>query len=261
MRIRLRPIALPVEHGGWSLLFEPIVLGMLLAPSWAGLFISVTAMGLFLARHPFKLAVGDWRRNRRSPRTAFAVRFAVVYFMIATLAFAFAIKTGRSSFLLPLIFAAPVVLLQLFHDSFGRSRTLIAELAGAFATGAIATAIALAGDWPRPAAFGLWIVLAARTVPTILYLRARLRLLHRKPASPLLVIIAHALVICIVIAFARAGLVPFLGVAALVILLLRAIIGFSKVDKRITAKKLGVRELLFGVMTVFAVFMGHTLAW
>ena len=53
MRVRLRPLALPVEHGGWGLVFEPIVLGMLLAPSLVGLFISVAATGLFLARHPF----------------------------------------------------------------------------------------------------------------------------------------------------------------------------------------------------------------
>ncbi len=57
-RIRLRPIALPAEHGGWGLLFEPIVLGLLLAPSLAGLLLSVAATGAFLARHPFKLAIG-----------------------------------------------------------------------------------------------------------------------------------------------------------------------------------------------------------
>ncbi len=49
-RICIRPIALPVEHGGWGLLFEPIVLGLLLAPSPAGLFISLGATGAFLAR-------------------------------------------------------------------------------------------------------------------------------------------------------------------------------------------------------------------
>src|SRR5512132_420742 len=125
MRVRLRPIALPAEHGGWGLLFEPIVLGMLLAPSWVGLFISVTATGLFLARHPFKVAIGDWSRNRHLARTGLAARFALLYFVIATLALAFAIKTGGAGFLLPLIFATPSALIQLFHDSVGRSRTLI----------------------------------------------------------------------------------------------------------------------------------------
>lgn len=260
-RIRVRPVALPVEHGGWGLLFEPIVLGMLLAPSLTGLFISVTATGVFLARHPFKLAVGDWRRKRRSARTALAERFAIFYFVVATLALALAIKIGGVGFLLPLLYAAPFAIVQLFYDSLGRSRALIAELAGAIATGAVATAIAIAGNWPRPAAYGLWAILTARTVPTILYLRARLRLLHHKPASPRGVIIAHVLAILIVIGLARAAAVPLLAIGVLVILLLRAVIGFSRFDKRVTARKLGLRELRFGALTVFALVLGYALGW
>jgi YwiC-like protein len=260
-RIRLRPIALPAEHGGWGLLFEPIVLGMLLAPSWVGLFISVTATGLFLARQPFKLVVGDWLRDRRSPRTGLAIRFAILYSSITALALAFAIKIGDAGFLLPLLLAAPIAFIQLLYNSVGRSRTLIAELAGAVATGAVATAVVLAGNWPRPAAFGLWVILAARTVPTILYLRARLRLLHRKPESPGEVIIAHLLAILIVSGLAWASVLPFLAVVALTILFLRAVFGFSRFDKRVSAKRLGVRELSFGAMTVFAVVLGHARGW
>jgi len=259
--VRVRPVALPVEHGGWGLLFEPIVLGLLLAPSLAGLFLSVGAMGTFLARHPFKLALGDWRRNRRSSRTALAERFAVFYSIIAATSLVVAIKTGGAAFLLPLILAAPLVIGQLFYDAMGRSRALMAELAGSISIGAVATAIAIADGWPRPTAFGLWFILAARTAPTILYLRARLRLLRRKPASPRGVIAVHLLAILIVFGLARSRVVPFLAVAALVILLLRAVIGFSRSGKLVTAKGLGLRELGFGALTVFAVVLGHAVGW
>jgi hypothetical protein len=255
--VRIRPIALPAEHGGWGLLFEPIVLGLLLVPSLPGLFLSVGAVGAFLARHPFKLAIGDWRRSRRTPRTALAERFAILYVCIAVLSLGLAIKTAGVGFLLPLLLAAPFTIVQLFYDSLGRSRTLMAELAGSISIGAVATAIAIAGGWQRPAAFGLWAILAARTVPTILYLRARLRLLHRKPASPRVVIVMHLLAILIVVGLARAGVVPLLAIAALVILLLRAVIGLSKSGKPMTAKKLGLRELAFGAILVFAVVVGH----
>jgi YwiC-like protein len=259
--VRIRPIALPVEHGGWGLLFEPIVLGLLLAPSPAGLFISVGALGAFLARRPFKLAVGDWRRGRRIPRTVLAERFAILYVCLAALGLAVAIKTAGAALLVPLLFAVPFTIIQLFYDSLGRSRALMAELAGSISIGAVATAIAIAGGWPRPAAFGLWAILAARTVPTILYLRARLRLMHRKSASPRVVIIVHLLAILIVFGLARTAVVPFLAVAALVILLLRAVIGFSKPGSRVTAKRLGLRELGFGALTVFAVVLGHAVGW
>src|SRR5512132_3558337 len=109
-------------------------------------------MGAFLARHPFKLAVSDWRRGRRTPRTNLAERFAILYVVIAALGLAVAITAARGNFLLPLLIAAPFTIIQLFYDSSGRSRTLIPELAGSISIGASATAIALAGGWPRPAA-------------------------------------------------------------------------------------------------------------
>jgi uncharacterized membrane protein YjjB (DUF3815 family) len=259
--VRLRPVALPVEHGGWGLLFEPLVLGLLLAPSLPGLYLSLAAIGAFLARHPLKLTIADWRRHRRSARTPLAERFAILYFCIATLSLAIAIKTGGTQFLVPLLLAAPVAFVQLFYDSLGRSRALIAELAGSISIGAVSSAIAIAGAAPRTLAFALWVILAMRNVPTILYLRVRLRLLHRKPASPRLVIIAHVLALLVVIGLAQAEVAPWLAVVALAILLGRAVFGFSNFDNPMTAKKLGLRELGFGAMTVFTVVLGHMLGW
>src|ERR1044072_2044638 len=36
---KLRPLALPTEHGGWGFLLEPLVLAMIVAPSWIGALI------------------------------------------------------------------------------------------------------------------------------------------------------------------------------------------------------------------------------
>lgn len=260
-RIRLRPIALPVEHGGWALLFEPIVLGMLVAPSPVGLLLTIAAIGGFLARHPFKLAVFDWRRRVRTARTPRAERFALLYASIAAAGLGLAISSGGTGFLIPLTIAAPFVVVQLAYDSLGRSRAMIAELAGSISVGSVSTAIAIAGGWPRPAAFGLWAIVAARAIPTILYLRARLRLLHRKPASPRGVIVAHVLAVLIVIPLVGAAVVPFLSVCALVFLLIRAVIGFSSFDKGVIAKTLGFREVFFGAVTVLAVVLGNALGW
>ena len=45
-RVRLRSIALPTEHGGWGFTLEPILLGLLVAPTWAGFGLAVaTAIG------------------------------------------------------------------------------------------------------------------------------------------------------------------------------------------------------------------------
>lgn len=257
--VRLRPIALPAEHGGWSLLLEPIVLGLALIPSVGALWVSIIAISAFLMRHPFKLAVVDWRRKRRYGRTPLAARFALLYFVVATLSFVSALKAAGSGWLLPIVLAGPLAIVQLIYDTSGRSRALIAELSGSMSVGAIAAAIAMAGGWSSRAAMGLWLIVAARHVPTILYLRAKLRLLHGRPASQRLAVVAHLVAVVVVAAFAFVRLIPFLALVAMSILLVRAVIGLSSSDEDLTAKKLGIRELGFGAMTVVTVIAGYTM--
>jgi YwiC-like protein len=174
MRVRVRTVALPTEHGGWGLTLEPVMLGLLVAPSIAGLFLAVATLGAFLARHPLKLVAGDRRRGRRFPRTVVAQRFVLLYGVVALAGLLAASATAVNyQFLLPLLLAAPFATVQLAFDATGRSRALAPELAGSFGLAAVSTSIALSAGWPLPAAFGLWAVLAARVVPTILYVRAR----------------------------------------------------------------------------------------
>jgi len=258
--VRLRSVALPVEHGGWGLLFEPILLGLLLAPSLAGLFVSASAAAAFLARHPFKLAMTDWHRKRAMRRTVLAKRFAIVYASLSIVSLALALRTSGEEFLLPLVFAAPIAIVQLSYDSVGKSRALVAELSGSLSTGALATAIAICGGWPRPLAAVLWVLIAARSVPTILYLRARLRLLRHKPASTRITILAHLLAVVVTLVLVWEQVAPWLALLAIVILLIRACAGLRSVMP-ITPQRLGVRELLFGVFTVVAVAIGYDLGW
>ena len=256
-RVRVKTVALPVEHGGWGLSLEPVVLGLLVAPSWPGLFLSLATLGAFLARHPLKIVAGDRRRGRRFPRTPIAERFVILYGGIATLGLVAAFKTAASGeFLLPLVLAAPLASIQLIYDTKGRSRELLPEVAGSIAMASVAASLALAGGWSRPLAFSLWLVLAARIVPTILFVRARLRLLRGHAACMASVILAHSAATAVVLALARMRLDPMPAVAASLVLLLRAAFGFTE-RRPITAKRVGLRELGFGAITVFAVAAGY----
>ncbi|MFN8095814.1 MAG: YwiC-like family protein [Vicinamibacteria bacterium] len=62
-----RPSSLPAEHGGWGLLAEPIVLGLVLAPSAGGSCLALAALAAFLARHPLRLVLMDRRKGARYP--------------------------------------------------------------------------------------------------------------------------------------------------------------------------------------------------
>ena len=46
-RVRLKSIALPPEHGAWGFLLEPLLAGLLIAPSWAGLCLALGVIGPF----------------------------------------------------------------------------------------------------------------------------------------------------------------------------------------------------------------------
>src|SRR5688572_3480097 len=120
--VRLKTLALPTEHGGWGITLEPVLLGLLVAPSWAGAGLGLATVCAFLARHPFKIVAGDRRRGRRFARTPYAERFTLAYAAGAAAGFALALYASTDyTFLLPLAAAAPLAALQLWHDATGRS--------------------------------------------------------------------------------------------------------------------------------------------
>jgi hypothetical protein len=260
-RVRLRPVALPAEHGGWGLLAEPVALGLLVASSVGGIFIALAALGAFLTRHPLKLALNDWRRGRKSQRTILARRFALLYLSLAVVSFAAALATAPAAFLGPLIIATPAVVIQLLYDSTGRSRALLPELAGAGGIASVVAVIGLAGGLTASVAFALWALMTARAIPTILYLRARLSYLRGKHTSLVPPIAAHVVAVIAALLLFRAGLGSFLVLIALGLLLVRAVSGLFSQKKDVRAKTLGLRELIFGAGFVLATFAGNAMHW
>jgi hypothetical protein len=62
-----------------------VVLGLVLAPSSAGVCLAFAALAGFLARHPLRLWLLDRRKHTRYPRTALAQRFFSLYAALALL--------------------------------------------------------------------------------------------------------------------------------------------------------------------------------
>jgi hypothetical protein len=148
---------------------------LVVAPSIPGLMIGVMALATFLFRTPFKIAAGDILRRRRLPRTLLAVQAAVVYGAILSIAGVMAFGTTDHAFWAPLIVAIPLLATQVGFDVRSRSRRLLPELAGSIGIAAIAAAISLAGGESMKVALGLWLVLALRSVASVILVRAQLR--------------------------------------------------------------------------------------
>lgn len=262
--IRLKTIALPTEHGGWGLVLEPLLLGVLLAPTVPGLLLSIATLAAFLTRHPLKIAAGDIRRSRRSSRTRIAGLFAFGYATIALLAFVTVLNVSSRAFVLPLLLAIPFALVQIIYDVTGRSRQLLPELSGATAMAAVAASMMLLGGWPLSAALSLWAVLVGvRVVPSIIYVRTRLQMNHSarnsqlKTPSPVLAISTHLFSCTLVIVLAIAGLAPVLSLAPALLLTLRALYFLSPISPRLTARQVGFSEIALGLVTVALVVISY----
>jgi hypothetical protein len=256
-RIRWRTLALPNEHGAWALLLEPIALGSWVLPSAPGAALALAALAAFLAQHPAGMALADLRRARRFPRTRPAIALAVLYGAAAAAAALLTVALGAPR--ATLVFLAPAVLaavLQLRLDARNQGRRAGAQLAGAVALAALAGAIPAAGGMPWPACAAFGCAAAARAVPSVLYLRARLRLQRGQPFARGAVFLAHGLALAVVLALAAASRLPWVAPLAFGLLAWRAWQGLRPGAAVLPAARLGVLETAYGVVTVVALAAG-----
>ena len=247
-RSRLRAVALPSEHGGWSLTLEPVVLGLLVAWSWPGLALGAAAMLAFLARTPLKLALVDRWRGRWLPRSAMAARVALVELAALVLLLALAAHGADDWFWVPLLAAAPLVAIELWFDMRSRGRRLVPELAGTVGIGSVAAAIALAAGTEVATALGLWIVVAARAVAAIPYARTQVFRGRGRPHQRWHSDLAQAVAAVAAAVGWSVGAVP-LAAAIAIALVAGFNIGAVRAAPR-PAKVVGVQQMVFGIAVV-----------
>ncbi len=254
-----RSIALPVEHGGWGFTLEPAVLGLLVAPSPAAWELAVASLAVFLARRPVKLVLTDIVRRRWLNRTTTAAGFSLFYGLLALAGVAGAVVTAGSPFWQPLLIAVPLAGVALYADAYSQSRTLVAEIAGAVAMGGTVSMIALADGWDPGPAFGLWLVLAARAVASVVLVRAQIRRVHGKPAEAPRVYATQAVTVATLSAAAVANLVPWLAVLALIGVGVLAF--WSLARPPVAAKVVGWTQIVVGLVVVLLTAVGVWVGW
>ncbi|MDZ7678248.1 MAG: YwiC-like family protein [Acidimicrobiales bacterium] len=248
-RFTLRAVAMPTEHGGWSLTLEPVLLGLLVAWSWPGLALGLAAMLAFLARTPLKLVLVDRWRGRWLARTRVAARVAIVELLaLVTLVAVAAIGADGRWFWLPLIAAAPLVAIELWFDMRSRGRRLLPELAGTVGIGSVAAAIALLDDAETAVALALWLVVAARAAAAIPYARTQVLRGHDRPHHLWHSDLAQALAVVVAAVGWLAGAVPLaaaLAIACVAVFNLGAVRAAPR-----PAKVIGLQQMFFGIAVV-----------
>ena len=253
-----REVAVPSEHGGWGLTLEPVLLGLLVAPSWPGVAIGLAALLAFLVRTPAKLVGVDVRRDRWLPRTRFALRLALGELVLLVALVTWATWSAGWQWWSPVLIALPFVVVEGWYDVRSRSRRLVPELCGAVGVAASGAAIVIAGDGGSSLAAGAWLILTARSVGAITFVRAQIDQARHGVVEVRGSDVAQVASVAVA---AVAWLVDdrlWIGSVSLAIIAVVQMWWSRRPPPAITV--IGVRQMVIGVMVVFASAAGVWIA-
>ncbi len=247
MAVPLRSLLLPKEHGSWSLAFEPVVLALLVAPSWAGASLAGAIAAGFLTRRPLKLAftlpASDPRRRAAQPWALGGAGLALATLVGAALA-------GSWTALWPLLLAVPCGALFLWFDLRNAMREAEAELAGSIAFALTPAAFATVAGWPPGYALALAGLALLRNVTAVLTVRAYLRLRKGRPAFTGWALGANLAGLGFVIALAWQGRAPAAALLPVTAFVMRAgwLLGPWRPDW--PASRIGLLDAALGALHV-----------
>jgi len=217
-----KQLLLPAEHGSWSWLLVPFLVGTVVARSFnlAVMLVLVGSLALFLLRQPAAVWLRIRQGRGRAGDGPIVKRLTLGLSGLGLICLLGLLALGLSAILW---LALPVTGLIVIYVSASQSRqtstrTLGMELAGAAGLALTAPAAYIAASGQLSAtAWWLWVLLALQNVLGVLYVRQRLADTHGRNANRRSVLFAHACGFLIVMglgvfqAVPLATAVPFLG--------------------------------------------------
>lgn len=241
-------VFLPKEHGSWSLVLEPLALGLLVAPSSAGGALTVAALAGFFARRPFKALVAPAATRRRAAGQA-----VLVFSILGIAGLAVVLVLGGIAALWPLLLAAPLGGLFAWFDAQNDSRAAAAEVAGSAAFALVPATFATLAGWSAGPALALAGLALARSVPTVLTVRSSLRLSKGGPAGFLLPLLTTAGAVAGLTALGAFRLLPAWAALPAWVLLARTIWFASPLRPSWPARRIGMFEAILGLLYLAAI--------
>lgn len=240
-----RELVWPKEHGSWSLAFEPLILGLAVAPSIGGAWLAFAAATAFFVRRPLQRLM----REQQPARRASASRALGLLSALAGAGVLLAIVTAGVDWLVYVIPSLVAGGLFLLYDMRGAGREGAAEIAGAAAFGALPAALAALGGLTFWDAFAVAAVMVGRSVPAVMVVRAFLRGQKTGVWNVWPAVSAAILVLVPVAWLVRAGHAPGVMLGLLALLAVRTVLlAFSR--PKLRARTLGMGEAVAGVIFV-----------
>ncbi len=158
------------------------------------------------------------------------------------------------SWVVPVGFAAPLVGIELWFDVRSRGRRLVPELCGAVGIGSVTASIVLASGGSAALAAGAWLVLAARAVGAIPFVRVQITRLRQGSTSLRQSDVAQLVALLIGASAAVVEHRLVVGFAGLVALLVLHVVWVRRPP--VVAKVLGLRQMALGIGLVVVTAAG-----
>ena len=241
-----RDVIQPKEHGSWSLALEPVALGVCVAPSIAGLALSVAVVGGFLLRRPLKLA---WR-DPAPARRARAFKTVLAGSAVASAALIGAAAMSPVPLWLWLVPPAALGGVFLACDLSNSGRDALAEIAGSAAFACVAALFVVVAGGSVGTTLAIGLTMLARAVPTVWLVRLVVRSKKLGLAVPLSAIVPSIVAAVLSGCGAAHGFLPPLAAVAVGILLVRGLFYYTQTARSFRARTIGFCELAVGIAFV-----------
>lgn len=249
----LKDVVLPKEHGSWSLAFEPIALGLLVAPSVGGGLLGLALSALFFARRPLRVQFQESRPERR----AAALQALVFCALTAAVSLSAIVLLSGVDWL---VWLAPVAIAGAIFAHFdrrGAGREEAAEVAGSAAFAMVPAAIGILGGLEPWSAVSLTLLALGRSVPSVLCVRSYLRARKTGVRRATLALVSACAAVASAVVLYNLGHLPVVALVWMVVLAARAFALLAVFQPDWRARTVGMTEALLGV----ALVVSTALAW
>lgn len=227
-------VILPAEHGSWSLMLTPFVIGAGVATTlasftdWGSVVVCLIAvMALFLARQPLALWMRIQRGKASKSKRSEALSWSLLLLGIAAVCGAALAVRDRSVVFWLAAPAGLILGITLAMGAWLGPRKLGTELVGVVGLAlASPAAYAAAAGGLDSLAMLVWAISALHSVISILYVRLRVDHRHERASrgQAVAVVIGHVIAFAAVIGGAAVGWIPWLVVIPVGLLTVRAVI-------------------------------------
>ncbi|WP_420641805.1 YwiC-like family protein [Candidatus Leptofilum sp.] len=258
-----KQLILPAEHGSWSWLLVPLLVGTAVAEqiTLPGILVLIGGLAFFLLRQPATVWVRVRQGRGRRSDGPIAQRVLWILGGVMLVCAVGLLLYGRFVMVwLLLPFSVLMVTYMRVAQQPQNRRSLPMELIGAAALALMAPAAMLAAIGASyPTVWLVWALMAAQNVLGVFYVRQRIADTHERPFNRQPVLWSHLVGLVAVVGTAVAGIIPWLAIIPFVGFLLRAVWAYQQPRPVSNIKAFGFLEVGIELLSGALIATGYLL--